>query len=238
MPPKKVATSTTVYIVLDGDSIISLHASEDSANAAKTDDATVKSYNLIGGTISADAVVAEKKEKPAKSAKVAKAEKEDAPKANTAAKKTKTPAEQRAANVDKPKKGAVADKDLPENVQKLLKSNGSALAGMAIVVSGVPPVMGRANAEKLVQLYGGKVAKAPSKNTSLVVIGNDAGPAKLEKIEELGLKTVDEDGLVGLIEGGGSKKRPASDDDEDDEDEEEEEEEEEEKPKKSKKQKK
>lgn len=57
---------------------------------------------------------------------------------------------------------------------------------------------------------------------------------RLEKIEELGLKTVDEDGLVALIEAGGSKKRPASDDDEDDEDEEEEEE----KPKKGKKPKK
>lgn len=181
MPPKKAATLTAVYIVLDGDSIISVHASEDSANVAKTEDATVESYNLIGGTISIDAVVAENKEKPVKATKAAKAEKavkEDAPKANTAAKKTKTPAEQRAANVDKPKKGAVSDKDLPENVQKLLKSNGSALAGMAIVVTGVPPVMGRANAEKLVQLYGGKVAKAPSKNTSLVIIGNDAGPAK------------------------------------------------------------
>ncbi|CZR62628.1 uncharacterized protein PAC_12525 [Phialocephala subalpina] len=237
MPPKKAATSTTVYAILEGDSILSLHASEDSANAAKTSDTTVKSYNLIGGTVSVDAVVADKKEKPAKaakSAKVEKAEKEDAPKANTAAKKTKTPAEQRAANADKPKKGAVDDKDLPENVQKLLKSNGSALAGMAIVVTGVPPVMGRANAEKLVQLYGGKVTKSTSKNTSLVVVGNDAGPAKLEKIEELGVKTVDEDGLVALIEGGGSKKRPASDDDEEDEDEEEEEE----KPKKGKKQKK
>lgn len=61
------------------------------------------------------------------------------------------------------------------------------------------------------------------------------GLYRLEKIEELGLKTVDEDGLVALIEGGAGTKR-AAEDDEDDEDEEESEEEE--KPKKSKKQKK
>jgi len=238
MPPKKAAptTSTVIHVVVSGGTISSVHASQASATEAamKEDDARVEVHALIGGTITVDPVVEEKEKKPAK-AKAVKAE--DAPKANSAAKKTKTPSEQRAANVDKPKKGQVAEKDLPDNVQKLLKGNGAALSGMAIIVTGVPPVMGRANAEKLVVLYGGKISKSLSKNTSLVVIGNEAGPTKLEKIEDLGLKTVDEDGLVALIESGGGKKRPA-DDDEEDEDEEEEEEEEEVKPKKGKKQKK
>ncbi|KAE8441558.1 hypothetical protein EG329_004677 [Mollisiaceae sp. DMI_Dod_QoI] len=238
MPPKKSAatsaSSASVYIVREEDDgpILSVHASQQSADAAKKETDYIEVKALIGGTITADTVVEEKKPKPTK-AKISKSD--DAPKANTAAKKTKTPAEQRAANVDKPKKGQVSEKDLPDNVQKLLKGNGGALAGMAIIVTGIPPVMGRANAEKLVVLYGGKVSKSLSKNTSLVVVGNEAGPTKLEKIEDLGLKTVDEDEFVALIEAGGGKKRAA--DDEDDEDDEGEEEEEE-KPKKTKKQKK
>ncbi|KUJ10477.1 uncharacterized protein LY89DRAFT_689709 [Mollisia scopiformis] len=234
MPPKKVAaaTSTSVYLVVSGSTISSVHASQASAEAAKKDDAKIEVQTLIGGTISVDPVAEEKKPAKAKAAKT-----EDAPKANTAAKKTKTPAEQRAANVDKPKKGQPADKDLPENVRSLLNGKGNQLKGMAIIVTGVPPVMGRANTEKLVVLYGGKVSKSLSKNTSLVVIGNEAGPTKLEKIEDLGLKTVDEDGLVALLEGGAGSKHALDDEDDEDEDEEEEEEEEE-KPKKGKKQKK
>ncbi len=182
MPPKKSAAasasaSASVYIVREEDDgpILSVHASQQSADAAKKETDYVEVKTLIGGTITVDTVVEEKKAKPAK-AKAVKSE--DAPKANTAAKKTKTPAEQRAANVDKPKKGQVSEKDLPGNIQKLLKGNGGALAGMAIIVTGIPPVMGRANAEKLVVLYGGKVSKSLSKNTSLVVVGNEAGPTK------------------------------------------------------------
>lgn len=175
MPPKKAATttSTSVYIVVTGSTVSSVHASQESAEAAKKDDARVEVQKLIGGSVNVDPVVEEKKPAKTKAAKS-----EDAPKANTTAKKTKTPAEQRAANVDKPKKGQPSDKDLPDNIQKLLKGSGSALANMAIIVTGVPPVMGRSNAEKLVVLYGGKVSKSLSKNTSLVVIGNEAGPTK------------------------------------------------------------
>lgn len=88
---------------------------------------------------------------------------------------------------------------------------GNALDGMMIVVTGVPPTLGRKNAEKLVMNYGGKLTKSLSKNTTLVVVGNDAGPTKLEKIAELNLRTVDEEGLVDLLErggiAGGGKKR-------------------------------
>jgi len=219
-PKKATAGSTPVYVIISAqNTITSIHASFKSANASKPHDAKIETYNLVGGN-----VTVEPEESNA-----------SAPKANIAVKKTRTPSEQRAANVDKPKKGGVKDEDLPDNVRALLKGSGGALAGMAIIVTGVPSVMGRANAEKLVVLYGGKVSKSLSKNTSLVVVGSEAGPAKLQKIEELGIKTMDEDELVALIEAGAGKKRPASTDEEE---EEEGEEEEAEKPKKSKKQKK
>ena len=71
------------------------------------------------------------------------------------------------------------------------------------------------NAEKLVINYGGKLTKSLSKNTSLVVVGNDAGPTKLEKIEELGIETLDEDAFIKMIEagGGGTKRAAVADDD-------------------------
>jgi replication factor C subunit 1 len=45
-----------------------------------------------------------------------------------------------------------------------------------------------------------KVTGAPSKKTSYVVLGTDAGPSKLKKIREMEIKTIDEDGLTQLIE--------------------------------------
>lgn len=61
--------------------------------------------------------------------------------------------------------------------------------------------------------YGGKLTKSLSKNTTLVLVGNDAGPTKLDKIEELSIETVDEDGFIALLEanGGGGSKRTADD---------------------------
>lgn len=44
-----------------------------------------------------------------------------------------------------------------------------------------------------------KVTGAPSKKTSFVVLGSDAGPKKLETIRDHKIKTIDEDGLFQLI---------------------------------------
>jgi len=185
MPPKKTARSSSVYLVVIGNVIDSVHASFETANSRSTeakdkgkDNVRVEIQQLVGGTVTLEPAV--EKEIPAR-VKVIKTESvDDAPKAITAEKKTKVtkpPAEQRVANASKPK-GTKGDEDLPDNVKALLKANGDVLNGFAIVVTGVPPVLGRKNAEKLVQLYGGKLTKSLSKNTSFVVVGNDAGPTK------------------------------------------------------------
>lgn len=62
--------------------------------------------------------------------------------------------------------------------------------------------------------YGGKLVRSISKNTSFVVLGNEAGPKKLEQIEELGIETLDEEAFVALLEAGGGGKRPAADNEE------------------------
>ena len=51
----------------------------------------------------------------------------------------------------------------------------------------------------MVKQYGGKITTAPSKKTSYVVLGEDAGPKKLETIKQHGLKVINEEGLFELI---------------------------------------
>lgn len=73
------------------------------------------------------------------------------------------------------------------------------LAGLAFVFTGLLDSLGREEGIELVKRYGGKVTTAPSSKTSYVVMGNDAGPKKLETIAKLKLKVINEDGLFELI---------------------------------------
>ena len=94
------------------------------------------------------------------------------------AKKTKTPAEQRAANASKPAKPSSSSSDLPDNVKALLEKGGNVFEGQTVVVTGVPPTLGRKNAERLVEAFGAHLGKSLSGKTGYVVVGNDAGPTK------------------------------------------------------------
>ncbi|KAI5951893.1 rfc1 [Candida jiufengensis] len=73
------------------------------------------------------------------------------------------------------------------------------LSGLTIVFTGQMPGLERNNAEVTAQGYGAKVTKSISGKTSLVVIGAGAGPSKVEKIKELKLKAIDQDGFIELL---------------------------------------
>lgn len=73
------------------------------------------------------------------------------------------------------------------------------LAGMTFVFTGLLETISRDEGQELVKRYGGKVTGQPSRNTTFVVLGNDAGPSKLRKIAELKIKSINEDGLFELI---------------------------------------
>ena len=73
------------------------------------------------------------------------------------------------------------------------------LAGLTFVFTGVLNSLERSQGQELVKRHGGKVTGAPSKKTSFVVLGADAGPKKLETIQQFDLKTIDEEGLFELI---------------------------------------
>ena len=74
------------------------------------------------------------------------------------------------------------------------------LAGLTFVFTGILQGLGREEGQQLVKKYGGKVTSSPSSKTSYVVMGEDAGPKKIETIHKLNLKTIDENGLFKLIE--------------------------------------
>lgn len=75
------------------------------------------------------------------------------------------------------------------------------LDGLTIVVTGRLESTTREAAEELIRELGGKVGKAVSKSTSVLVVGADAG-TKLTKAQELGVRTIDEATFTRLVEEG------------------------------------
>lgn len=78
--------------------------------------------------------------------------------------------------------------------------NGTTFAGKTFVLTGTLPTLSRDAAKAKIEAAGGKVTGSVSKKTDYVVVGADAG-SKLEKAIELGVATLDETALIGLLEG-------------------------------------
>jgi len=72
------------------------------------------------------------------------------------------------------------------------------LAGKTLVLTGTLPSMTRDQAKDLILSHGGKVAGSVSKKTDYVVAGSEAG-SKLSEAERLGVKVLDEAGLMKLL---------------------------------------
>jgi NAD-dependent DNA ligase len=185
--PQASSTNTQVFVVWSSKGIDSVHATLQSASAHLATNKgkySIESTNIQGGTIIVNAEKAATKQKGTSKTQVVKKEDEDEEEEeddeqatkSAVAKKTKTPAEQRAANAVKPTKAS--DADLPDNVKALLREGGTVFEGKTVVVTGVPPTLGRKNTEKLVEAFGAHLGKSLSKKTDCVVVGNDAGPKK------------------------------------------------------------
>lgn len=72
------------------------------------------------------------------------------------------------------------------------------LAGQTWVLTGTLETMTRDEARAALQALGAKVSGSVSKKTSVVVAGPGAG-SKLDKANELGVKVIDEQGLIDLL---------------------------------------
>ncbi len=97
------------------------------------------------------------------------------------------------ASAQRPQGGlAAGSKEIPTGAE-------NCLAGLTFVFTGLLDALPREEGIELVKRYGGKVTGGPSSKTSYVVLGNDAGPKKLETIAKYNLKVINEDGLFELI---------------------------------------
>ncbi|WVF66140.1 hypothetical protein IAT40_000880 [Kwoniella sp. CBS 6097] len=83
-------------------------------------------------------------------------------------------------------------KDIPEG-------SPDSLAGLTFVFTGELESLGRDEAQELVKRCSGKVTGAPSGKTSFVVVGENAGASKLEKIKQKNIPTMTEDEFFEFI---------------------------------------
>ena len=72
-------------------------------------------------------------------------------------------------------------------------------AGRSFVLTGTLPTLTRDEAKTRIEAAGGKVSGSVSKKTDFVVAGADAG-SKLEKAQALGVKVIDEQALLELLQ--------------------------------------
>lgn len=81
------------------------------------------------------------------------------------------------------------------------EKKGDIFGGLTFVLTGTLPTLSRSEASKIIESYGGKCASSVSKNTDFVLAGDAAG-SKLTKAEALGIKIIDESGLMKMINEG------------------------------------
>ena len=75
---------------------------------------------------------------------------------------------------------------------------GDKLSGLKICLTGTLPTLKRSEAQKLIEENGGEVVSSVSKNTSFVLLGEDAG-SKLEKAKSLGIRLISEEEFLDMI---------------------------------------
>lgn len=85
---------------------------------------------------------------------------------------------------------------------KMEESEGnqsSKLEGLSFVVSGVFSLFSRSELKKAIESNGGKVASSVSSKTSYLIRGENMGPSKLQKAEDLGVKMISEQEFSEMI---------------------------------------
>lgn len=73
------------------------------------------------------------------------------------------------------------------------------LQGKTIVISGTFQKHSRDDYKKLIEMHGGKNSSSISANTSFILAGENMGPAKKEKAEQLGVVMINENEFLKLI---------------------------------------
>jgi DNA ligase (NAD+) len=74
------------------------------------------------------------------------------------------------------------------------------LVGLSIVISGTFTQHSRDEYKAIIEANGGKNVGSVSKKTSFILAGENMGPEKRKKAEDLGIRLVTEDEFLGMIE--------------------------------------
>ena len=86
-----------------------------------------------------------------------------------------------------------------EVCEKQQANQSNKLEGQIFVVSGVFHQMSRDELKKAIEDNGGKVSSSISKKTNFIIAGDNMGPSKLEKAQELGVEIISEEQFIDLI---------------------------------------
>ena len=106
-----------------------------------------------------------------------------------------------------------ADESNQRNIQRLMgagihfesapAADGASLKGKSFVITGTLHTMTRSEAKGRIQMKGGRVGSTVSQKTDYLVVGKSPG-SKLQKAQNLGVTTLDEDDFLKLLgEGNG-----------------------------------
>lgn len=87
-----------------------------------------------------------------------------------------------------------------EIIEKINPNATNKLSGKTFVVSGVFEQFSRDDLKKAIEDNGGKVGSSISAKTDYVVAGDNMGPAKLEKANQLKVAIISEDDFIKLID--------------------------------------
>ena len=81
----------------------------------------------------------------------------------------------------------------------VLENQTETLQGQIFVVSGVFYQMSRNELKKAIEDNGGKVSSSISKKTNFIVAGDNMGPSKLTKAQDLGISIISEQDFISKI---------------------------------------
>ena len=106
--------------------------------------------------------------------------------------------------LDEPRNKALVQQFRDAGVQtvgerKVAPAGPQPLAGKRFVITGEISGMSREDAQAKLEALGAKVTGSVSKNTTALIVGSEPGASKTEKARALGIKTLDEAGLLDLL---------------------------------------
>lgn len=84
--------------------------------------------------------------------------------------------------------------------EKILEDRTTKLSGLTFVISGTFEKHSRDEYKTMIEKNGGKNSGSVSSKTNYILAGDNMGPAKLEKAQKLGVKILDEEGFLKMLE--------------------------------------